>query len=138
MGNELNDATRAERRELKVLGQITLDPSGAAAGGAEGEAYLCNIINMSLTGALVECGHLVPVGTLISYSFRMPGGEAPVKVLAEVVRRDSGPARGLVDEGAPGTKEQGHGKREGLNMYGIRFLDMKDDVRHTIRGYIKD
>jgi hypothetical protein len=141
MENDTKEASRARRTELKILGRITLDIPGAASGAGEGGSYLCNIINMSLTGALVECGHTMPVGSLVNYSFRMPGGEATVKVLAEVVRRERGSARYLFDEGASGEEEHpfpaAPSSREGINLYGIRFLDMKENVRGALKSYLK-
>jgi hypothetical protein len=140
MKNDTKESSRARRTELKILGRLTLDTPGAASGAGTGESYLCNIINMSLTGALVECGHTMPVGSLVNYSFRMPGGEATIKVLAEVVRRERGSARYLLDEGSPGEEGPQYTppspSREGINLYGIRFLDLKDNVRGALKSYL--
>lgn len=140
MNEEIKDPSRARRRELKILGKITIDTHDADAETSAVESYLCNVINMSLTGALVECGHTMSVGSLVSYAFRMPGAEATIKVLAEVVRRERGSARNLFDEEPRKEKDVKFAAPpasvEALNLYGIRFLDLKDDVRSAIKNYL--
>ncbi len=129
--------SRDERRELQILGKITLDtPNGADLGGEE--PFLCNMVNMSLSGALVETGTKMPLGSLLKYSFRIPGVSDTVSVLAEVVRRN-GPGEKWQEERLRdgGTGRTGPYQRDGLTVYGIRFLDLKEKDRSTIRGYLR-
>jgi hypothetical protein len=135
MGKTFKNLTRAERYELQILGKITLDtPSGADLEG--GEPFLCNMVNMSLSGALVETGTNMPLGSLLKYSFRIPGVDNTVSVLAEVVRRD-GPEDTEEGPWEGGTERTGSCQRERLTVYGIRFLDLKAQDRSTIKGYLR-
>lgn len=136
MGKTFKSLTRAERYELQILGKITLDTTSDADLGG-GEPFLCNMVNMSLSGALVETGTNMALGTLLKYSFRIPGVDNTVSVLAEVVRRN-GPEENAREE-VPwegGTERSGPPKRDRLTIYGIRFLDLKEQDRSTIKGYL--
>lgn len=119
----LKRLARADRYNLHILGKITLEKDD----GTQGESYICNTINVSISGALVETGSQIPVGALLKYSFSIPGFNLPVSLIGEVVRGES-PA-------AKEEKEEKEEKRK-LTRYGIIFLDMKDDDKLALQSYL--
>lgn len=136
--------SRADRFDIQILGNITLEKDG----GRE-ESYICNTVNVSLSGALVETGSVIPVGSLLKYTFRMPGFSVPVNVIGEVVRG----IRDTVDVPFPDEKpKDGKHKKtakakdpdrdcavEGikkLNRYGIIFLDMNEQDKLALEIYL--
>ena len=130
MEKKMRNLSREDRYEQQIIGKISLNITGDITGGTElcsEEPFLCNMVNMSLSGALVETGTTMTVGSLMKYSFRIPGALSTVNVLAEVVRLD----------GAEEVKKAAEGrKRERLQVYGIRFLDLNDVDRSSIQGYL--
>ena len=135
MEKRIRNLSREDRRyeqqiigkiSLNITGNITGDIKGGAGAGSE-DPFLCNMVNMSLSGALVETGTALAVGSLLKYSFRIPGASNTVNVLAEVVRLD----------GTETVKKTAEGrKQERLQVYGIRFLDLNDMDRSSIQGYL--
>lgn len=113
--------TRAERYNVQVLGRITLESNDG-----KGESYICNTINVSLSGALVETGSLIPMGSLLKYAFCMPGFTIPVNVIGEVVRGE----RDDEEERKSRTKAQK------LYRYGIIFLDMREEDKKAMESYL--
>ena len=132
--------SRADRFDIQILGNITIEKDGD-----KQESYICNTLNVSLSGALVETSSQIPVGSLLKYTFCMPGFSVPVNVIGEVVRgvRAQGAVAAPPAEKA-GAKTKGKGKggrkktkkgdaeaaaaeaaeEKKLNRYGIIFLDM--------------
>ena len=130
---KMKNLSRADRHEQQIIGKISLDITGDVTGTTKldnAEPFLCNMVNMSLSGALVETGTIMTVGSLMKYSFRIPGMGSTVNVLAEVVRLDGTDGREAVKKVAVA------GKREKLKIYGIRFLDLNDIDRSSIQGYL--
>lgn len=128
MVSKYKELSRADRFELQILARLTIEENG---GG--GETYLCNTLNISLSGALVETGSMIPIGSLLRYSFSVPGVNRTVEITGEVVRgeRNSFAAH----KGRPdGEAELANARK--LIKYGIMFLDMKDDDRNVIEGYL--
>lgn len=117
MKKNFKTLSRADRYDLKVLGKISLDKSDG-----KGESYICNTINISLSGALVETGSQIPVGSLLKYSFSIPGFQIPVNIIGEVVRGDASGAGGSLPEKA----------RRTLNRYGIIFLDLSEEDKKAM------
>ena len=115
--------TRAERYDVQVLGRITLESSDG-----KGESYICNTLNVSLSGALVETGSLIPMGSLLKYSFCMPGFTIPVNVIGEVVRGEKD------DEDE--RKSKPRVKVQKMYRYGIIFLDMRDEDKKAMESYL--
>ena len=133
MEKKIKNLSRADRHEQKIIGKISLNITGDITGGAEldnAEPFLCNMVNMSLSGALVETGTALTVGSLMKYSFRIPGMKSTVNVLAEVVRLDGTDGHEILEKIAMA------GKREKLQVYGIRFLDLNEIDRSSIQGYL--
>ncbi len=134
MEKRIKNLSRADRHEQQIIGKISLDITGDIAGETgpgNSKPFLCNMVNMSLSGALVETGTPLEVGSLMKYSFRIPGADSTVKVIAEVVRMDGTDGDGMARKAAV------TGERERLKVYGIRFLDLNDIDRSSIQGYLK-
>ncbi|HEY4708143.1 MAG TPA: PilZ domain-containing protein [Thermodesulfobacteriota bacterium] len=123
MGN-LKELLRADRFELQILGRLKLEGSTAPA-----ESCLCNTINISTTGALVETGFVVPLGALIKYSFTLPGTEKSLEVTGEVVR-------GEASAESPRRVRPGIETPRKLQRYGIMFLDLTDSDRKAIEEFL--
>lgn len=128
MVSKYKELSRADRFELQILARLTIEENG---GG--GETYLCNTLNISLSGALVETGSMIPIGSLLRYSFSVPGVNRTVDITGEVVRdeRNSFAARKARPDGEA---EPANARK--LIKYGIMFLDMKDEDRLVIEGYL--
>ncbi len=118
MKKNFKTLARADRYDLKVLGKISLEKDDG-----KGESYICNTINISLSGALVETGSQIPVGSLLKYSFSIPGFQIPVNIIGEVVRGDS--AANLLPEKTDKS-------RRSLNRYGIIFLDLSEEDKKAM------
>lgn len=125
MGNKMTELTRAERLEFQILGKLTLER-----GAGPGESFLCNTLNISTSGALVETGSMIPIGSLLKYSVSFPGFNRSFDIMGEVVRgeRKSSP----VKRERPGASE---GEPRKLIRYGIMFLDLKEEDRNAIEGF---
>lgn len=127
--------SRADRYDVQILGNISLEKDGE-----KQESYICNTVNVSLSGALVETSSVIPVGSLLKYTFRMPGFSVPVNVIGEIVRgvRDAPPAdkekpkRGRKKK-KPETEEAPPKK---LTRYGIIFLDMNEQDKLALEIYL--
>ncbi|MFQ5736366.1 MAG: PilZ domain-containing protein [Thermodesulfobacteriota bacterium] len=136
--------SRADRYDIQILGNITLEQEGE-----KQESYICNTVNVSLSGALVETSSLIPVGSLLQYTFRMPGFSVPVNVIGEVVR-------GVKAAPAPAAGEKAKAKAKGpkktkkagvqepdspaadkkLNRYGIIFLDLSEQDKLALEIFL--
>lgn len=122
----MDNLNRAERRDLKIIGEINSTPQT----GMATRPFLCNTLNMSLTGALVETSQLLSLGALLDYSFRLPGAGEQVKVLAEIVRSE--PAATV----SRGAGAQQNLRRQTLGLYGIRFLEIKESDVAAIKDFL--
>lgn len=124
MEKNFKKLSRADRFDIQILGKITLERDNEE---GELESYICNTINISLSGALVETGSPIPVGSLLKYSFCMPGFNIPVNIIGEVVRGERDMPQAAIQP------EKVH---KALNRYGIIFLDMKDEDKLSLKNYL--
>ncbi|HLC19006.1 MAG TPA: PilZ domain-containing protein [Thermodesulfobacteriota bacterium] len=124
MEKGLNSVKRSERYGVKILGNIVLESTHSE------RAYLGDTLNLSLSGALIETGHDMPVGTLFKYSFRIPGEKNALDIMSEVVRK-AGPGEKAVKDAFPEGLE-----RKNMNLYGIRFLDVKKEELSAIECFL--
>ncbi|MEK7774134.1 MAG: PilZ domain-containing protein [Deltaproteobacteria bacterium] len=118
--------TRASRHVLQILARLTIDR-----GNNNEESFFCNTVNISLSGAFVETGAAIPIGSLLKYAFCIPGIKTPLNITGEIVR----------SEGSPAMAQHGHSSgmqsaQRRLNRYGIMFLDMKEEDRRVMEGYL--
>lgn len=118
---------RASRYSIKLIGQLTPERL-VHERESTGEACLCNTVNISASGALVETSGIFMLGSLLKYSIRIPGIKKPVDIMAEVVRREG--------------EEYGSGSTLGANRdrilrYGIRFIDISDRDRAVVEGFLR-
>ncbi len=120
-----NGPQRLKRYHVKVLGNAVLEKEGVE------ETFLSNTLNISLSGALIETSHPMPLGSLLRYNFHVPGVKKTFNLLAEVVRRD-----GPEPEAEKGGQNASGQQRALLQLYGIRFLDLTDEDRAEIAGYL--
>lgn len=125
MGNRFTELTRAERLELQILGKLTLEK-----GAGPGESFLCNTLNISTSGALVETGSMIPIGSLLKYSVSFPGFDRHFDIMGEVVR---GERKGLTARGD--RAQTGESESRKLIRYGIMFLDLREEDRKAIEGF---
>ncbi|MBE9527646.1 MAG: PilZ domain-containing protein [Proteobacteria bacterium] len=126
----MENLNRAERHDLKIIGEINSTPQT----GTATRPFLCNTLNMSLTGALLETSQLLPLGALLDYSFRLPGAGERVKVLAEIVRSEPAETKSKVPgEGAEVPQNM---RRQTLGLYGIRFLEIKESDVAAIKSFL--
>jgi len=126
--------SRADRYDIQILGNISLEKDGE-----NQESYICNTVNVSLSGALVETSSLIPVGSLLKYTFRMPGFSVPVNVIGEIVRgvRDAAPAEAEKPKrGRKKKKAEAEAPPKKLNRYGIIFLDMNEQDKLALEIYL--
>lgn len=126
MGDTEKQFSRASRHVLQILARLTIDR-----GNGNEESFFCNTVNVSLSGAFVETGAAIPIGSLLKYSFCIPGIKTPLNITGEIVR----------SEGSPSMAHYGHqtgmqSVQRRLNRYGIMFLDMKDEDRREMEEYL--
>lgn len=137
MQNNLEHKPRSARHQVQVIGRLRVDVGGGAS-----ETCLCNTLNMSLSGVLVETGTMLAVGSVLSYSFSLPGVERIIEITGEVMRRSvAGPGTGLKAEGTlkPGKTEvvgAAGATGEPLNWYGIKFLELIDEDRDELERFL--
>jgi hypothetical protein len=124
----MDNLNRAERRDLKIIGEINSTPQT----GTATRPFLCNTLNMSLSGALVETSQLLSLGALLDYSFRLPGAGEQVKVLAEIVRSEPAATEALTG----GRGAQQNLRRQSLGLYGIHFLEIKESDVAAIKNFL--
>jgi len=115
-----HDPKRLKRYHVKVLGNAVLEKDGLE------ESFLSNTLNISLSGALIETSHLMPMGALLRYRFKVPGVSKTFNILAEVVRNEN---RTL-------STRQNRADRAAPRIYGIRFIDLTDKDRADIACYL--
>jgi len=115
-----HDPKRLKRYHVKVLGNAVLEKDGLE------ESFLSNTLNISLSGALIETSHLMPMGALLRYRFKVPGVSKTFNLLAEVVR----------SENETLSTRQNRADRAAPRIYGIRFIDLTDKDRADIACYL--
>lgn len=120
--------TRAVRYALQLLGRITLERPRHG----EKDSFLCNTLNISLTGAFVETGAALPLGALLKYTFSLPGFKIPLNVTGEIVRTECCRPERLQE--LPGKKFASVQRR--FNRYGIMFLDLREDDRRAMENFL--
>lgn len=123
MGN-LKELARADRFELQILGKLKLEGSSAPA-----ESCLCNTVNISTSGALVETGFIVPKGSLVKYTFTLPGTDRSVEITGEIIRVEPG------TDAPRRIRPSGENTRKILR-YGIMFLDLNDSDRGAMDEFL--
>ncbi|MBI2399866.1 MAG: PilZ domain-containing protein [Deltaproteobacteria bacterium] len=126
MGNRFTELTRAERLELQILGKLTLEKSAGP-----GESFLCNTLNISTSGALVETGSMIPIGSLLKYSVSFPGFERNFDIMGEVVRGERKGSSVKKDR----SQQAAESEPRKLIRYGIMFLDLREEDRKAIEGF---
>ena len=119
---------RLRRYQVKVLGNAVLEKDGAE------ESFLSNTINISLSGALIETGHELPLGSILRYCFKIPGVSRTFNILAEVVRCENSGTPGVLEGQDPA--RQSNREKHHLQLYGIRFLDLSEEDRADIACYL--
>lgn len=102
------------RCDIRILARIGVEGTK----GSPPESFLGNTVNISVSGVLIETSHVFTVGETVSCSFFIPGNSTPVTVAGEVVR-------------------EANGKQPGMNYYGIRFLDVREEDKRAIESYVK-
>lgn len=126
MGRKFTELARAERLDTQILGRLSLEK-----GSGPAETFLCNTINISTSGALVETGSMIPVGSLIRYTVSLPGSDRAFEITGEVVRGERRPQQ------PPGARQLQAADSEPRKLirYGIMFLDLKEEDRRAIDVY---
>ncbi|MBW7957399.1 MAG: PilZ domain-containing protein [Deltaproteobacteria bacterium] len=124
MGN-LKELARADRFELQILGKLKLEGSSAPA-----ESCLCNTVNISTSGALVETGFMVPKGSLVKYTFTLPGTDRSVEITGEIIRVEPG------TEAAPRRIRPTSETPRKILRYGIMFLDLTESDRDAMDEFL--
>jgi CheY-like chemotaxis protein len=102
------------RRDIRILARIGVE----GVKGTPSESFLGNTVNISVSGVLVETGHVISLGELVSCSFFVPGKTTPITVSGEVVRKADS-------------------KGAGMHYYGIKFVNIREEDKVVIGDYIK-
>ena len=102
------------RRDIRILGGIGVEGER----GTPSESFLGNTVNISVSGVLIETGHALSIGETVSCSFFLPGNSTPITATGGVVRKTDG-------------------RGPGMNYYGIRFMDIREEDKLAIESYIK-
>lgn len=82
------------------------------------DAIMLHTSNVSETGALLTGFRTLPLGTRFQFSLMLPGMDLPVRGSAEVVRRT------VV-------------RREGVDGFGVRYLNLQGEGRQALAGFIE-
>ena len=101
------------RRDIRILARIGVE----GLRGMAAESFISNTVNISVHGVLIETSHSLTIGEAVSCSLSIPGNSTLRTVTGEVVRR-------------------GEGKQSGINYYGIKFLDVREEDKLAINSYI--
>jgi len=130
MIDKSNSPKRLQRYQVKVLGNAVLEKKGVE------ESFFSNTLNISLSGALIETSHLMPLGSLLRYCFHFPGVDKTFKLLAEVVRHDGQETDGNDGSVKKPPLQNPSLHRAALQLYGIKFLDLTEQDRAEIACYL--
>jgi c-di-GMP-binding flagellar brake protein YcgR len=79
--------------------------------------FVCNTLDISLKGMLIETAQIFNVGDQLSCSFFLPD-MTQIRITGEIVR----------------TVQPAHGVE--ANWYGVRFLDLSPDAEKTLEAFI--
>ncbi|MCC6502044.1 MAG: PilZ domain-containing protein [Deltaproteobacteria bacterium] len=120
MENKFTELSRAERVELQILGKLTIEKSAGPS-----ESFLCNTLNISTSGALIETGSMISIGSLLRYSVSFPGFDRTFDITGEVVRGERKEKAASDSDSEP----------RKLIRYGIMFLDLSEDDRKAIESF---
>ena len=101
------------RCDIRILARIGVE----GLRGMAAESFISNTVNISVHGVLIETSHSLTIGEAVSFSLSIPGNSTLITVTGEVVRR-------------------GEGKQSGINYYGIKFLDVREEDKLAINSYI--
>ncbi|HBR17719.1 MAG: hypothetical protein A3G39_08160 [Deltaproteobacteria bacterium RIFCSPLOWO2_12_FULL_43_16] len=104
----------AMRRDIRILARIGVE----GVKGVSSESFLGNTVNISSSGVLIETSHVFTIGENVSCSFFLPGNSTPINAEGDVVRK-------------------ANGSQAGMNYYGIRFIDIKEEDKLAIESYAK-
>jgi hypothetical protein len=81
------------------------------------EPLLGSIVDISAKGMLLETAEPIEVGTKLDLSFRLPGDPTDLRVVAQVIRQETG------EEGRP--------------RAGVEFVIVREVVRERIRAFVE-
>ncbi len=99
------------RKDVRILVRL----------GVEGrmgmESFIGNTANISTSGILIECAHMLFPGNTISCAFSLPGNTSPLSVTGEIVRKSKG-------------------RNPGMKAYGIKFLDILEEDVMAIKSFM--
>ncbi|OGP65220.1 MAG: hypothetical protein A3K22_06150 [Deltaproteobacteria bacterium RBG_16_42_7] len=101
------------RRDIRILARIGVE----GLRGMAAESFISNTVNISANGILIETSHTLTMGEAVSCALSIPGNSTLITVTGEVVRK-------------------GEGKQSGINYYGIKFLDVREEDKLAIDSYI--
>jgi len=101
------------RRDIRILARIGVE----GLRGMAAESFISNTVNISANGVLIETSHILTIGEAVSCALSIPGNSTLITVTGEVVRK-------------------GEGKQSGINYYGIKFLDVREEDKLAINSYI--
>lgn len=85
--------------------------------GNNGREILCQTENLSVSGMLVETRHQLAIGSMVAFKIPLPDGAGTIRGRGELVRRSK------LD-------------REGVEGFGIRFLDFSAKSDRTLEDYL--
>lgn len=102
------------RRDIRILARIGVQ----GLKGMGPESFLGNTLNISMSGVLIETSNSLTIGDAVSCSFFVPGNTTPITASGEVVRKTNS-------------------NQPGMNGYGIKFADLKEEDKRIIDSYIK-
>jgi CheY-like chemotaxis protein len=100
----------AARKDTRLLAQVEVKGADAAA-----SSYVGRILNLSVTGCLLETEAPLAIGRALSVSFFVPGSQVQARATAKVVRRAMG---------------------QGQPKWGIRFSPLDDVGRRAVTDYV--
>lgn len=129
MPSRLSYIPRAERQRVQVIGKLTVEKESG-----ERSTCLCNTLNMSISGALVETGAMIQVGSVLHYTFSLPGLKNLIDITGEVMRRES---RVREAGSGGGDDPSAHASAgEVMTCYGIRFLEVRDSDKEALKDFL--
>jgi len=84
---------------------------------AAAEPRLGTIVDIGAKGMLLEAAEPIEVGTKLDLSFRLPGDPTDLRVVAQVIRQESG--------------------EDGQSRAGVEFVIVREVVRERIRAFVE-
>jgi len=86
--------------------------------GDSSELFIGTTLNISSSGFLIETGHIFTLSDTLSFSLAIPDRAAQIYAKGEVVRKTGG-------------------TQPKMNYYGINLIDIKDEDKQAIEGYVE-